>query len=594
MVDATRIAGAALSVVQSAANTNAGNIARMADPDAIRETPILSTDANGRVRFGGARLELDRDLLQTHRSLHADEQTRVVETRALEGLVHMITTTDSNKDDLVDLFAKVGVAVDALAKGTVTPKRFLDTCQTFMGELNRVETLIQGKRTDADSQIKSSVDRVNAILEELSRINDLIGATQGITGNNSTLSNARTARQAALLTELTSYMNVRVTSSSGTLKIQTESGSPAILLDSRGSHPLSFTASISTIDATMTKTGGQLFGVMSDTNVDITSSISTGALAGLFSVRDNLMVKESEALGELSRRMAFQLNKVVNAGTSATPRETLTGSVSSLTGATAITVTGNIYITAVDQNGKYIGRYQIPNDGSITTVQDLLDGVNTPALANVTAALTAGGNLQLQGSSANGVYLSIGGDGTISDGTTTTNFSHFFGLQDLFTWTGALSDANISAKLRVNSSFLANPALLPLGALDTSQTTAGKTVVASGDKSTARALTLEFNDGGTVVSFSAAGNLTAQSTTFKTYMVDVFATMVETAKASQADYANSHAAAVTAEEAFKNASGIDPERVLTEMPRLQFIIQALAAIIQSANEAQRDVLSRVI
>ena len=268
----------------------------------------------------------------------------------------------------------------------------------------------------------------NALLEQIEALNVEISRAAAVSGDSS---GAETA-QAALITQLSSLMDVRVSVRAvGGVSIRTGSG---VLLAGQGRATLEYgragsvNAESAFNEIWVTEPGGEKRPLM--------ESVTSGELKGLVELRDTEAPETAARLGELMTRIADELNRAHNANSAVPPPSALTGRNVGQSLATAVAgFTGNTTIAVTNAAGVIQARADIVFSGATMTINgsaatpaNFLTVLNTELGGAATASFN-GGVLSLAATSPNGI--AIADDATTPGTKAGRGFSHYFGLNDL-------------------------------------------------------------------------------------------------------------------------------------------------------------------
>jgi flagellar hook-associated protein 1 FlgK len=299
--------------------------------------------------------------------------------------------------------------------------------QAMFDEAARVAKEIQSTREEADGRLRTAVDRVNGLVEQIEKLNVEI-AKANVVGTDST--GAETA-QAALINELSELLDVRITTRSvGGVEVRTGNG---MLLAGQGASKLEYHraggVSAETVfnQIMITEPNGQ--------RRPLTDGLASGEIKGLLELRDVDAPAAAERLGELMTRLADELNRAHNASSAVPPPQVLNGRNVGQSLETALTgFTGATTITTIDAQGVIQNSARIVFSGGTMTINGV---AATPAtfLATLNGQLggaTANfvdGRLSIQAPAGQGV--AIADDATSPSTKAGRGFSHYFGLNDL-------------------------------------------------------------------------------------------------------------------------------------------------------------------
>lgn len=350
--------------------------------------------------------------------------------------------------------------------------------------LRTTSSEVQGLRQAADSDIADAVDTANTALSAIDALNDSIVRAKASGQSTADLEDQRMNKVADLSAVIgVSYF----TQANGAMVVYTSGGAP--LLNS-SVHTLSFDEA-GTVTSSATYPGG-LSGITLD-GTDITSTIKSGSVAALVTMRDKTLPAIQTQLDSLATGLRDTINSVYNNGTASPPPNSLSGSVTGLDATSALTATGSLSVAVTDSSGKTVGASTFDLSG-YSDLGALVSAINSAGLGLTAAIDSTTGSVSLTANNAsNGVALS-GGSVSSLDGTARSpaqSLSAALGLNDLLSGSGAETIA-------VRSDILASPDLLATSSLNTGTAalTAGGVAVSAGSGSQVQALADAINSAG--------------------------------------------------------------------------------------------------
>jgi flagellar hook-associated protein 1 len=421
--------------------------------------------------------------------------------------------------------------------------------------LRSLSSSIQGLRTQADQDLGDEVTTVNATLKSIADLNTQIAAADP---KSQELVSLQDKRDAAL-TSLSSSLGISYfIDPSNRAQVYTASGD---LLVGLTAAQFSYSPS-SDLGASATYPG-QIAGVILN-GKDVTSSLTSGKMGGLVSLRDDVLVQEQSKLDALASGLITTLNTVTNAGTAYPPPTSLTGDVT-VAGSDAFSATGTLRVAVIGATGtvKYSQDFDL---SAYTTVSGLVAALN--GMTGVSASISSTGKLVIASSDGvSGVSL---GDISAAVAPSGGGVSSHFGLNDLFKGASA-SDIAVSPAIG------GAPLLLPTASLSTANTlTAGAAGVTSGDTSIADALSSALTG---QTSFAAAGDFPARTTSLQTYATAfVSSAAAKVANASNAASASS-ATSTAAQSSLANLTSVNTDEELSNLTTYQQQYEANAQMI---------------
>lgn len=471
------------------------------------------------------------------------------------------TATGDDVSSLLTAFATALSALSSSASATTKAQLVADASSLAQG-IKSLSGEVQTLRTQANTQIETTVGEVNSALKTLASLNSQIATVTAQGGDTTSLEDQRDAA----LTTLSGLMGVNsYVTSDNQLRIYT-TGGDALLGTTAAT--LSYTAS-STLGATATYPGS-ISGILLN-GKDITASQTTGELGALVILRDTTLPAEQDELDALASTLIAQVNAVTNAGTSVPAPSSLT-SAGNVSVTDALSATGTLRVAVTDSSNKVVSTQDL-DISSYATVGDLVTALN--GISGLSASIGSDGKLTIATtSSANGVALADDGAG----------ISVTFGFNNLFSGASA-SDIGVSSKLTSDASGL------PTAALSTTSTlAAGSLALASGDSTIADKLSTLLNAS---VSFAATGSQAAKTTSLASYassFVSGAATMISAAATQSA---NSTAASEAATSRLQNLTAVNIDEELANLTQYQSQYEANAQLISMAKDLFDALVSMV-
>ncbi|WAC59116.1 flagellar hook-associated protein FlgK [Brevundimonas sp. SL130] len=412
------------------ANVNtAGYVRKIAD-----QTAAVTEGYGAGVDVSRVRLATNRFLQAAGMSANADAARQNVRYE----LYDQIQTQFGDPSGDGGFFAKIDklfASYATLGESPTSSAARQDTVyktQAMFNEAANIAAQIQTARQEADSRLLSAVDTVNPLLEQIDKLNKTIAAgsiiSQDVTG-------AQNAQQ-TLINELSQYMDVKIeTRANGGVTLRTGTG---MTLVGDGHAVLSYKAA-GTVDS-MTAFSDIMVTEPNGTRWPLLDGVSSGEIRGLIELRDTDAPAAAARLGELTAKLADELNRAHNANSSVPAPTLLSGRNTGQSLTTALTgFTGTTTITAVDSAGVIQASAEIVFSGATMTVNGVAADPTT-FLATVNAQLggeaTVGffdGQLRIEGQGGNGV--AVADDATSPSSKGGRGFSHWFGLNDLVSTT---------------------------------------------------------------------------------------------------------------------------------------------------------------
>lgn len=432
------IATSGLKTAQTQLRVTADNIANVDTPGYIRkvadQSAAVTNGYGSGVDITRVRLATDRFLQAASLSAGADAARQTVRYELYDQIQNQFgdPSSDSNFFAQVDkLFASYATLAESPTSSAGRQDTIYKT-QAIFNQASGIASQIQSARQEADGRLQSAVETVNPLLEQIAKLNKTIASG---TVSNEDVTGAQNA-QLGLINELSKYMDVKVEArSNGGLTLRTNAGTTLV---GEGAATLSY-QSAGTVDAT-TAFSDIMITEPSGTRWPLLDGVSSGEIRGLVEIRDVDAPAAAARLGELTAKLADELNRAHNANSSVPAPTTLTGRNTGQSLENALTgFTGTTTITAVDAAGVVQASARIVFSGGTMTINGAAADPTTflsvlnAQMGGAATASFSDGKLQLDGAGGNGV--AIADDATSPSAKGGRGFSHWFGLNDLVSTT---------------------------------------------------------------------------------------------------------------------------------------------------------------
>jgi flagellar hook-associated protein 1 FlgK len=450
----------------------------------------------------------------------------------------------------------------AAAKGVV-----ISSASQLAQAVSGLSSTIQSLRTQANTDIGSTVQEVNDSLDQIAALNSQISSG---TAQGADVTNLEDQRDAALQT-LSGDMGVSYfTTGDNQVQIYTAAGQ-ALLGGGTVNH-LSYTDSSSL--GSQSTYPGSISGIMLN-GADVTTTLTSGKLGGLIQLRDTTLVNEQQKLDAFATGLISQANAASNAATAYPPPAQLTGD-KTVAGTDPFSASGVLRVAVVSSNGAVTSTQDL-NLSSYSTVSQLMAGLN--GIPGVSASINGSGQLVIAATgSGTGVALADMGASVSPAGV---GVSNYFGLNDLFT-------GSDSTDIAANSTLIANPSALPSGALSTAAGLApGATALSSADTTLADGLRAALSAN---IGFPSAGPLSAQTTSLQAYASTVVASAASVVSTASSRADSSSALLSAATTRLQNLTTVNTDQEMALLTSYQQQYQANAQLIS----AERTLFSTLL
>ena len=427
LLSAFSSARAGIVSAQSGIDLAARNVANASTEGYSRKIQQQSSLVAGG-EFGMLRQEPATRLIDT--DLQKDLRTQVStveELKAVEDFLGRMELSFGPLQSSQSIASKITALGSAFESLSVTPnlettqKEVILAAQAVADEFNRMSAEVQDLRLAADSHIQDAVNNVNLRLENILHLNAQITKMNSKSSGSSELDDQRDLQ----IDYISKEMNIKTfTRDNGQLAVMT--GNNDFMLD-RQVYPLDFqSASAAVSDSTMSNVllDDGLPGSQSSIGGDITS----GRIAGLLKVRDELLPQMQDQLDALAYNLARKMGSLTIG--SSTAALNLFHNKNALTPALPAAPAG--FSAAITVNQDIIDNPALLREGDGTgTFQaggDADPSLPLAALATFNEVFTltdSSHNLNLEGSISVGDQVTLTVDGssytvTANDGTAAT------------------------------------------------------------------------------------------------------------------------------------------------------------------------------
>jgi len=429
------IATSGLQTAQAQLRVTSDNIANVNTPGYVRKVAdqgaLVTTAGRGAgVDVMRTRLATDRFLQAASLSANADAASANVRYE----LYDQIQTRFGDPSGDNGFFAQIDklfASYATLAESPTSSAARQDTVyktQAMFNEASAIAAQIQSARQEADGRLQSAVETINPLLEQIDKLNKSIASGSA---TNQDVTGAQNA-QLSLINQLSQYMDVKVEPrANGGVTLRTGAGTTLV---GEGAATLSY-QSAGTVGAT-TAFSDILITEPSGTRWPLLDGVTSGEIRGLVELRDKDAPAAAARLGELTAKLADELNRAHNANSAVPAPTSLTGRNTGQSLENALAgFTGRTTITAVDANGVVQASAEVVFSGGTMTINGVaadpttfLAELNNQLGGEATVSFS-GGRLQMQGQNGNGI--AIADDATSPSDKGGRGFSHWFGLNDL-------------------------------------------------------------------------------------------------------------------------------------------------------------------
>ena len=434
------IAGSGLQTSQTGLRVVSNNITNVNTPGYNAASVDQSSLQTGGVAVAQITTAVNTYLQQTSlgataaASNYGAQSTQITQAQNAFGDPNSTSSFFSQLDSVFTAFTSLAA--------TPTPagqSQTVATASQFFNTASGVSQSLAALQSSADQQISSDVTNVNQLLQNINSLNSQISA-QSIQGTDTT---ALQNQQSADITQLSQYIDIKVTQGSGNLTgtgvtVRASDGTP---LTGQGVAPavFSYSQTNGVNQLTYTPPGGvsQPYG----------SLLTGGELQGLLTARNSTIPNIAQQLAQVTASTAQALNTASNAHSAVPAPSSLTGQSLGVDIPTAIsTFTGKTNIAIVNSAGVIQAQAAIDfgagtiSVGSPATVYNFTataaNSSPTSFVSVLNTALGASGSASVNGSTLSLSASGAGNGVVIADDPTTPSssggqsFSQYFGLNN--------------------------------------------------------------------------------------------------------------------------------------------------------------------
>lgn len=289
------------------------NIARVGDSSATRKSAQTITGPGVGVSVGGIQRSSDVLLFNAYLNSNSGSQAQSAIASSLDRLQNTVDDTDQERSPAA-LIAKLGNALQTYSGAPQNPAvaaSVVSAAKDVSNALNAASTTVTNVRQQADTDIASSVGRVNSLLSQFETLNNQVirGTSSG--GDTSDLLDARDA----VLKQLSSEVGIRtVSENNGGMSIYTDSG---VTLFDKVPRQVSF-------QQTQNLAAGVSGAAVYADGVPIAGAshslgIGSGKIAGLVAVRDDIAVTYQGQLDEMAKGLILAFAETDQSATPTLP-----------------------------------------------------------------------------------------------------------------------------------------------------------------------------------------------------------------------------------------------------------------------------------
>jgi flagellar hook-associated protein 1 FlgK len=603
-----------LQTAQRQINVTSGNVSNANVEGYSQKTAAAVTrlvdGQNSGVDVGPIRREVDAYL--DGETMRARTELGALDTRSeYLNRVNEMFGTLSNDSTLANGLNALSSALEALSvepESASARRDVVEAADALARQLNRISQGTVDLRVEASNEIDQGVAAVNDALESVAELNDEISRAEALGRPTADLRDERDRQ----LETLSDWMDISTFSrENGQIAVmgRMADGSSKMLVDS-GAVQFDFSKANALGPAKASGDGDPvLFGTSTPNDPSEQLGVGTGGrLGALLDVRDNMLTDFHRDIDILAQTVRDRVNAAHNLGATGNAATANSGTI---TGSRAFggangfpdgitSVSGTLTLSSVDGDGNVTATYDIamanvqgrlPTSPPDPTVSDLRDALNDELASNYPSLsapfdLTSDGRLEVSAPNVSDFTVTAGGanvDGAAGE----RNFSHYFGLNNLFETSGA-NLTGIAGNIRLNADIQADPAKLSAGGVIP---TVDQQAIPVGDASIAQAMAAAFEARDTIA--ASGGNVGDVDTTMSGYAADILS--FQASETSRTDTARDFQQTMYDELKFRSdsKSGVNIDEELSNMLVFEQAYNASARVISTVQQ-MFDTLDRMM
>lgn len=450
-------------------------------------------------------------------------------------------------------------ATDESDEGLIKRQTLLESAQVLASKMNSGYDALKGIQDESDYLISNYVDEINEITSNIAYLNKNIAL---IEANGNTANDFRDQRE-VLLNQLAEMSNISVT--------ERTNGQVAVYINGNALVDEGKTFELSTEKDDETGNINIMWGTKGQTRdlVDITSSFTSGEIAGELYVRDELINGYMDTLNEMASSLITATNEIHALGqgierltqitsSQGVPNPTYTFAEEAGAFPTEIRE-GTLRIAVYDDQGNHVDDLDIEIDPK----KDNLNSV----IAKISAAdgNPNGGMIQASISSGNTIKITAGSGYDFTFAEDTSNFLVASGTYGFFSGSDA-SDMAVSSLIMSNNAYIAT-----------------SVTGAEGDNQNAAAIAgIKDND------IMESMDVTVDE--FYAY----FAATIGSDKATADIYVSTKTEAVTELELkLEEVKGVSMDEEMTNLMKFQRSFEASSRFISAVDEMLEDLINNL-
>jgi flagellar hook-associated protein 1 FlgK len=599
--------GAAVS--RASAHLATENLIGSSDPNYVKRISDpelqISSGRIGGILAGAPQRVIDDKVVSAKRDQHSSASAYGIKQEYLELLDNLNGGVDS-KGSLNQKLLDVSQKMATLTIDAQDPTLRRNVIESMKGFLTTVRNFAEGintQRNSVEGTLISSLKQIEVLSKSLLQLNKEISSA---TYSGQDLSNLENKRD-GIIEDIAKLINVQTVRADNNIYLYTSTGKA--LVESKV-YTLSYSSSGVIDYSSAYPTNINPINLENDLGqmVDITTEITGGKMGGAIELRDKIYPDFQKTIDKFTEVFQQQINHVHNEGTGFPPPSELSGRlfVADVDRHTPINwkADGIVRIGIVDKDGNFVdvgnGEFYLDlnlNEGGAAELSptEIRDKINTHFGIDI-ASFSAGDYGYLNLKAPGDLRVGIGSvDGAISGETTTgVGFSEYFKLNDLLQSAPDSQGRGYANSIQLRPDVSHDIRLFSVGKLN-SRTDIGlggakeQTMgVTAGDGTNLVPIRSLINSPQLV--FPSAGVLTAQTTSFLSYLTDMVNIVhLDTAAAiDQKDFADTVLDGL--ERRFSMISGVNKDEESATLMKEKIYYMGVLTAAQHAAEMLKELI----
>lgn len=339
-------------------------------------------------------------------------------------------------------------APDDSAESQSKKEVVISKAKTLSTQLNETSDGVTTARADSNNRVKTYVDEVNNMADEINKLNKDITAFE----SNGKIANDLRDRRDLLLNKLSEIVNINT--------YENEHGVISVFI---GNNAIVDGVSLNKLYLKEDQQNNNYYDIywgnqQNGPSVNITNNIQAGKVKAELDTRDGYLKDYSDKLNKFTENLIFETNKLHSKGygesffTNLTSNIGLTSKDLNLSAITDKINEGQIVFSIFNNNGEFIRNKAIKVDPTKNSLSDIVEQINKDEELPLRAGIVEGNRLQ--------IYTKEGNSFAIADDT--SDFLATIQVNSFFDGEGS-QDIKVNNLVEKNTQYLATHSILTKG-----------------------------------------------------------------------------------------------------------------------------------